>query len=680
MIVRYDDSDRGGGHPGGVSDIDIRTSARIRKTLTALIYALTVFWAMSGPATSAEIVTLDGPVPSPALVGKIDYYLDEDWSRTVADMLGDDADRFTPLAEEVASFGYTKSMVWLRLRLRNVAENESRWILYFRENFKQVFEVYVAHADGRIETAIRQSVETGFDTRPIDYPELAAPFDLAAGAEATVLVRYWSEGASYLPVQIETPTSFSAISAARSAKNYLYYGMMLLLIAGALVALAIFRHAVFLAYICYSTSMLIFLAHADGVAFQHIWPGWPGFNSIASIVTGSGLIAFGAIYARIFLRTRELHPILDKLLLAVLAGVLAIDVSAFFLDNQAIKRLLVLVALAALLLFTAAGIVAARTRFKEVRFFVFAWAGAALSSLLMTARHWFDVDVSQDFQYDSMRIVMVFDATMMGLAIIDSYNQLRTSRQRALTVGLAQARQNLELSGRLQELERQFSLADELARSQGDALKDTIHDLRQPLNALRLRIHSILNDDTDPEDSRQDIQAAFEYLETLVNERLTGDAPTPTPVAADDGVSLGQTLASIHQMFRPDAEAKGLELRLAPTAAEANVSPLALMRVVSNLVANAIKYTEQGGVLLGARHAGDAIRIEVHDTGPGLTAEEFERVQGRKIRLEEGARLAEGHGLGLAIARQIADEQGWSLTLCPRRKTGTGVILTLGDG
>jgi len=632
--------------------------------------------ALAQEPTSALL--LEGPVATAELSGKLDYYLDADWSRTVAGMAGPDAGLFQPLAAEVPSFGYVKSAVWLRMRLRNVATAQRDWVIYFRENFKQVFEVHLVRDDGRIETPLRQNRSTGFDTRPIAYPELAAPLAIDPGESVTVFVRYWSEGASYLPIQFETPTSFSAIAAKRTAKNFLYYGMMMLLITGALVAMAILRHGIFLAYILYSSSTLLFLMHADGVAFQYLWPTWPGFNSVASVFTGSAFIVFGAVYARAFLRTRRLHPILDKLLLAVIAITLAVDVASLFMDNQPIKRLLVLLALAALALFTASGVVAARRRFKEVRFYVLAWSGAMLSALLMTLRHWLNVEVSQDFQYDSMRIVMVFDATMMGLAIVDGYNQLRASRQVALAAGLTQAQRNLELSARLQELERQITLADELARSQDDALKDTIHDLRQPLNALRLRIHGLLKDGGDQPASRPEVEDAFAYLERLVNERLAGGGAQIAEVPGDDrSISLQDTLASIHQMFLPDAEAKGLRFRLAPTTAEAAAPPLALMRVLSNIVANAIKYTDEGGVLLGVRRVGDAIAIHVQDSGPGMSAAAFDRARGRAVRLEASADFAEGHGLGLAIASQIAEREGWRIDRDPRRRTGAGVIVTL---
>ena len=148
----------------------------------------------------------------------------------------------------------------------------------------------------------------------------------------------------------------------------------------------------------------------------------PYFNSNASIVLGSGIILCGAVYAMLFLQTRRYHPLLDKSLGAVVLVTLGMLLASAFLngqENQQIKKVLVLVAFAAILLFVLSGLVAARTRFKQVRFYVIAWTGAVISSAIMTARHWPGIEISEEVQFNSMRIVMVLDAALMGLAIWD---------------------------------------------------------------------------------------------------------------------------------------------------------------------------------------------------------------------------------------------------------------------
>jgi signal transduction histidine kinase len=106
-------------------------------------------------------------------------------------------------------------------------------------------------------------------------------------------------------------------------------------------------------------------------------------------------------------------------------------------------------------------------------------------------------------------------------------------------------------------------------------------------------------------------------------------------------------------MFQADADAKGLRLRAMPSSLTAAVPPLDLMRMLSNLVANAIKATETGGVLVGVRRGG-GLRVEVHDTGSGLPPAIFEAAQNTTARRPS----QDGHGLGLSIVADLAAKNG----------------------
>jgi signal transduction histidine kinase len=89
------------------------------------------------------------------------------------------------------------------------------------------------------------------------------------------------------------------------------------------------------------------------------------------------------------------------------------------------------------------------------------------------------------------------------------------------------------------------------------------------------------------------------------------------------------------------------------------------------------KYTRQGRVLIGVRRCGSGHRIEVHDTGPGLHGVAFRQALVRNQRLERDLLVAEGSGLGLAVAKEIADANDWALTSCAGRRGGASIRLDL---
>ena len=162
-----------------------------------------------------------------------------------------------------------------------------------------------------------------------------------------------------------------------------------------------------------------------------------------------------------------------------------ITLSIFVIDPQITKRLLIPAAFVVIIVCVGTGIYVARYNFRGVRFYLLAWFGAALSSGIMNLRHVFGVEWTQELEFDSMRIALVFDAMMMGLAIFEQFAQMRQSRQAAVHKSLSDAIRNLEITSRLGELEQRYVLVTELAKAHSAKVADTIHDLRQPLQALR---------------------------------------------------------------------------------------------------------------------------------------------------------------------------------------------------
>ena len=472
----------------------MRGARRLLEAVLATYLLLLLQTIAAGAADPA--IALSGPLSTEQLQGHVDYLLDPEWSLGIGDVTRPErAAKFQPVTGHAPDFGYTKSMIWLRLAVRNESTEIREWRLLFRENFLQRFDVYQSRGAGGFVTLVSQNERSPFTSRPLGYPELVAPFVLPPGEQSVIFIRYWSGGSSELSFSIETARSFDAITVARTATNFIYYGMMLILVIIALMALVVVQRPIFLAYAgCPAARCCSSCTRRQRV--QIPLAARPLFNGFASIAIGSGIILFGSVYSMLFLQTRRYHPLLDKLLGAMVAITLGLLASALVLDHQMLKKALVLVAFAAILLFVVAGLVAAQRRFKQVRFYIIAWSGAVISSAIMTGRHWLGIDISQEVQFNSMRIVMVSDAALMGLAIWDYFSQLRQARQRALQDSLRHAQQNLQLSRRLELLEQQYALAKRLSerRSGGSPTPFTTSTSRC---TLRLNVGNLGTDGAD---------------------------------------------------------------------------------------------------------------------------------------------------------------------------------------
>jgi len=653
-------------------------------TLARCLLVLVFMTLPRAPADAASVdpLVLTGPADAEAVGRHLEYTIDPGWQMKVDDLVGPDAAAMKPLPGPVPDFGYTAARIWLRLAVVNRGTAEDRWRFSIHANFTQKIAIYRIGADGRIATLMDLTEDSPFAARPIRSPQLAAPFELAPGEAATLVVAYYSQGASRLSMSVETPDSLAAREQVAQAKNFAFYGMMLVMVALAALALLTLRQPVFAAYAAYLLSVFLYVAHADGTAFQYLWPDHPRFNSMASVVAGSGVMVFGALFAIILLRTARFHPVMHRLLVAVIVSVLATDVVLWATDPQLLKRLLVLMLLVNALTFLSAGLVAARTRFREVRFYVFAWFACIIPAALFTARFAFGFEPTLITTYDAVRLALLVDALMMGLAIFDRYNHLR---QTAMEETLAHAQRSLALGQRLALLEEQYAEANSLARRREESVKDTVHDLKQPMHALRLSLRRMFSAKDGSATDVGQVESALGYMEKLVAERLSeaSSENSEVPHESDPGdrdagePGLHGVLRGVADMFAAEAAEKGLGLRLVLAAPDGRTVPYPLMRVVANLVSNAIKYTREGRVLIALRRRGGGYRVEVHDTGPGLSGAAFEQARGRNQRLERDLDAAEGSGLGLSVVSEIADANNWRLTSYAGRRTGATIRVDL---
>ena len=142
-------------------------------------------------------------------------------------------------------------------------------------------------------------------------------------------------------------------------------------------------------------------------------------------------------------------------------------------------------------------------------------------------------------------------------------------------------------------------------------------------------------------------------------------------------VSLGETLRRVETDFQPLAAEKGLELIVVPTSLKVRSDPQLLRRLIQNLVSNAIKYTMSGKVLVGVRRHGEQAFIDVYDTGIGIPSSKLETIFKEFTRLDEGARAAQGLGLGLSIVDRLSRMLEHPVSLTSQPGAGTMFRLTV---
>jgi signal transduction histidine kinase/CheY-like chemotaxis protein len=231
---------------------------------------------------------------------------------------------------------------------------------------------------------------------------------------------------------------------------------------------------------------------------------------------------------------------------------------------------------------------------------------------------------------------------------------------------LERANENLErrVKERTEELTR---LNDALARAKGDAEEANVsktrflaaasHDILQPLNAARLYVTSLVERQGGGDDAQlvSNVDASLEAVEEILGALLDIsrlDSGVLRPEVST--FRLDELMRQLEVEFAPLAREKGLRLTFVTTTRAVRSDRRLLRRLLQNLISNAIKYTPQGRVLIGCRLDGGKLRLDVYDTGLGIPKSKRRAIFEEFHRLDQGAKVARGLGLGLSIVERIA--------------------------
>jgi signal transduction histidine kinase/ActR/RegA family two-component response regulator len=210
------------------------------------------------------------------------------------------------------------------------------------------------------------------------------------------------------------------------------------------------------------------------------------------------------------------------------------------------------------------------------------------------------------------------------------------------------------LEGKVEERTRQLEAANQ-AKSRFVAAAS--HDLRQPLHALGLFVEQLQGKLRASERAhiisriKDALSAMNELFSALLDISKLDAGATPINITV---FPVAQLLAHAETTFAGAAREKELTFRALPSDAWVRSDFILLQQIVFNLVHNALRYTHDGGVLVGCRKRGDQLRIEVWDSGIGIAADQHDKIFGEFYRLGEPDRdRRAGLGLGLAIVDRL---------------------------
>jgi signal transduction histidine kinase/ActR/RegA family two-component response regulator len=262
--------------------------------------------------------------------------------------------------------------------------------------------------------------------------------------------------------------------------------------------------------------------------------------------------------------------------------------------------------------------------------------------------------------------VMPFALGIYGLLLIERFVRATSEVERL----------NIELEHRVQQRTRALQSAN---AAKTRFLASASHDLRQPVAAIGLMVSLLREQLTTPALRKMidRVDEALASMEGLLKGLLDlSRLEAGTARARPQRVAVQALFDAIALHETESAERKGLRLRFRPTRLAVQSDPVLLEQVLRNLISNAVRYTERGGVLVAARGRQGQVLLQVWDSGIGIADADQASVFEEFVQLDNAAReSARGFGLGLSIVRRSTRLLGHELTL--RSVLGRGSCFSL---
>lgn len=579
----------------------------------------------------------------------------------VADRLADDGQR--PKGR-VLSAGITWDKFWAVTTIQNDSAQARIWQIRTPLVAAGELQVLLIRAAGPPEVILSTSFRDGVDTRPVDSRLLiSAPVELAAGETARLAVGYRPLGFSRLPLWVASPEVTRTYAADLARGDAVFYTATGVLIACFLGFCLVIRNRAGVWFAGLLVANLAVVAQIEGLLFRYLWPHAPLFNLNATLPLI--LLAAGIGYLTTVQAGRgSLGPVAIRVLWGAVA-LCALHLIAVPFAHPALTvpggMILWIGSFAAILVTLSRWARFTRAQRRIGQGVAGGMLAVGILSLVGALRADAPLWMTSDMV---LRLSYLWAGGGLMALLLMQVSGLYRAHQDGLQAQITAARTEADLNAALLSSERSYSEAMRRAAAAGQRLATASHDIQQPLTALRLLLRQPVSEDTT-----EAMADALGYLDHLAGAFSSGDDPAPDAPA--ETYDLSMILNAVADMFRDEAAAQGIDLRVIAEPVETTVPTLSMMRILSNLTVNAIRHSGGQVVTLSLCAGSDGAQISVTNDGATLTAEAFARYQTRGVKGPE----SDGDGLGLAIISDLCAQNGLTLSLDGTLHSGTRLVV-----
>lgn len=485
-------------------------------------------------------------------------------------------------------------------------------------------------------------------------------------------------GIEHFPIRLTFKDALDAEEFRRNLSHGMFFGALLTFCVMFLLSPDFLMNAASKWFAVYLAFIALLAMHSHGYGLSVLGLSSQMYFPMIRVLH-SGVVLCYVFFVLSFLNASRSYPMFWRCAVAYIFVSLPIAFLEHTLASAQFQMIANLVPVTFLLLGSVGAYLAVRDRLDGARFFATGFLVLVITGVVNYLASLPPLAVWNDTIDQLTMVMQTGDAVIFGGALLSQMYGMRRARDEAVDAQMSEMRRRLDLNSKLLSTEGDLRRARDLAERHRANLAETSHDLRQPISSLRIALEAAQS--RAPE-TVSDLSAGIDFLDNLLEQTLAQTRPVPGAASAEgqseheSAVDVEVIFLNAQRMFAQEAAQKGIELTIVPCALAVRVPTIDLIRIVSNLVSNAVRYAQDGRVLIGVRRRNGHAAIEVWDTGPGLSEEAQVQVMQRYVRAAAPG-APSGEGLGLAIVRQLADKNGLSLSV--RSTPGKGSVFAV-DG
>lgn len=447
-----------------------------------------------------------------------------------------------------------------------------------------------------------------------------------------------------------------------------FFGWRAALIISVFAFAVILKSRLAMYYGLFAAALFAFFLENYGFTYTYLFRSFKA-DQIWFTSTGGLAFTFFGLMCRDFLNAPRLYPMLNRVLTWTMVLGWGVAVISMLLGPHPLSQMLLLPVVVIFVGVCIYGtVLGVRNQHPGAVLFLIAtvmlFANCFFGLLTWPPLYLIPAQVNIDVTHAGFSL----DAFLFAGALVSQALALRRERDSAHLAQIAALKEKAKIATQLNTVSANYEHASALAETRRKALAEASHDLKQPLLSLQLSLRN-----------REDVEAVSQgisYMQSVVDKTLRethpNNAGAPKTVRIDRVARLETVFQNVVTMFSDEAKDKGIELKMVASSATIKAEPVILMRLLTNLVANAIKHTDSGRVLVGAKRHGETISVQIWDTGHGVSAEQLKTIFDPYV---SGA-ASSGEGLGLSVVKALAEANNWTVRMTSHLGQGSMVEIS----